>query len=51
MMSATRDMFPDGAKVERRVLKFIDERKSQDGKFYKKGVNMCPPVGRNAKSF
>lgn len=44
-------MFPDGAEVERRVLKFIDERKSQDGDFYKKCVNMCPSVRRNAKSF
>lgn len=36
MMSATVDMFPDSTEIERRVLKFIHERKSQDDEFYKK---------------
>ena len=43
MMSATV--------VERRFLKYIDGRKSQDGEFYKTCGNRCPSVRRNAKSF
>lgn len=35
MMSATVDMFPGSTEIERRVLKFIHERKSQDDEFYK----------------
>lgn len=47
MLSTTVDMFSDGTEIERRVLKFIGGRKSQDDEFYKKCVNRCPSVKRN----
>lgn len=40
MMSTTVHMFPDITEIERRVLKFIEGRKSQDNEFSKKCVNI-----------